>query len=101
MKAVIYEFPENRNWQSLYKAAIAEGDPTKLLDCIAAAKKGIAERARELFQMSGDNFEEEQALDTAICVLHALHGTLKSRSIAPELTCNDPKAASDGALKMA
>ena len=80
MKAVIYEFPENRNWQSLYKAAIAEGD-------------GL--------EMSGDNFEEEQALDTAICVLHALHGTLKSRSIAPELTCNDPKAASDGALKMA
>jgi hypothetical protein len=82
MNAVIYEFPTNRNWQALYKAALVEADSTKQSDRIAEAKRVIAERARELFQMSGDNFQEEQALDTAVCVLHALHGVLKSRSIA-------------------
>jgi hypothetical protein len=82
MNAVIYEFPTNRNWQALYKAALVEADSTKQSDRIAEAKRVIAERARELFQMSGDNFQEEQALDTAVCVLHALHGALKSRSIA-------------------
>jgi hypothetical protein len=90
MNAVIYEMPEIRNWQVLYKAAIAEVDSTKLPDRIAEAKRAIVTRARELFQTSGENFEEEQALDTAVCVLHALHGTLKSRSIAP---CNDRKTA--------
>lgn len=93
MNAAISEFPENRDWQALYKAAVAEGDATKLPDRIAEAKKVIVERARELFQTSGENFEEEQALDTAVCVLHALHGTLKSRSIAPQPTCNDRKTA--------
>lgn len=82
MSAVVYEFPDDRNWQALYKAAIVEVDSTKLLDRIAEAKKVMVERARDLFQTSGDNFEEEQALDTAICVLHALRGTVKSRSIA-------------------
>ena len=93
MNAAIYEFPENGDWQTLYKAAIAEVDAVKLHDRIAEAKRAIAMRARELFQMSGENFEEEQALDTAVCVLHALHGRLKSRSIALQLACNDRKTA--------
>jgi hypothetical protein len=78
MNAVIYEFPENGDWQALYNAAIAEVDATKLPDRISEAKRAIVGRARELSQTSGENFEEEQALGTAICVLHALHGTLKS-----------------------
>jgi hypothetical protein len=93
MNAVIYGLPENGNWQALYKAAIVEVDSTKQLERIAEAKKRIVERARELFQRTGDNFEEEQALDTAIGVLHALHGTLKSRSIAPHLPCDELKTA--------
>lgn len=93
MNAVIYDFPEHVDWQALYEAAIAEVDATKLPDRIAEAKRAIVTRARELFQTSGENFEEEQALDTAVCVLHALHGTLKSRSIALQLACNDRKAA--------
>ena len=48
---------------------------------------------RALFPTRGENFEEEQALDTAVCVLQALHGTLKSRSIALQLACNDRKTA--------
>jgi hypothetical protein len=93
LNALIYEFPDSRNWQALYKAAIVEIDSTKLLDRIAEAKKAIVERARELFQASGNNFEEEQALDNAIWALHALHGTVKSRSIALQMTCNDQRTA--------
>jgi hypothetical protein len=82
MNARIYEFPENKKWQEYYKAAIVEADSTKLPGRIAEAKKVISQRARELFQTTGNNFEEEQALDVAICVLHALQGTLKSRPFA-------------------
>ena len=78
MNATIYEFPENKKWRECYKAAIVEADSIKLPNRIAEAKKVIVERARELFQ-TGNNFEEEQALDVAMCVLHALEGTLKSR----------------------
>jgi hypothetical protein len=92
MNARIYEFPENKKWQECYKAAIVEADSTKLPDCIAEAKKVIGQRARKLFQTTGNNFEEEQALDVAICVLHALQGTLKSRPIVgtanPQLSEN-------------
>jgi hypothetical protein len=93
MIAAIYEFPENRNWQERYKAAIVEGDSTKLPDCIAEAKKAIVQRARELFQTTEANFAEEQALDAAICALHALQGTLKPRSIVVRLIRNDLKTA--------
>ena len=93
MNAAIYEFPENRNWQALYKAAIVEVDSTKRLDRISEAKRAIVERARELFQTTGDNFREEQALDTALCVLHALQGTVKSRSIALQRPRNEHQTA--------
>ena len=92
MNARIYEFPESKKWQQCYKAAIVEADSTKLPDRIAEAKKVIAQRARELFQTTGNNFDEEQALDVAMCVLHALQGTLKSRPIAVQLIRNDLKA---------
>ncbi len=67
MNALIYEFPESGNWQALYKAAIVENDSTKLPERIAEAKRAIGRRARELFQTTGNNFEEEQALDVAVC----------------------------------
>lgn len=79
MNATIYEFPQSKNWQECYKAAIVEADSTKLPNRIAEAKKVIGQRARELFQATGNNFEEEQALDVAMCVLHSLEGALKSR----------------------
>jgi hypothetical protein len=86
MNAPVHEYPQSSNWQELYRAAIVEGDSARQLGRIAEATKTIVERARELFQMSGDNFEEEQALDSAIVVLHALRGTLKSRSTRSDTT---------------
>jgi hypothetical protein len=58
---------------SALQSSDTEVDSTKLPDRIAEAKRAIVTRARELFQTSGENFEEEQALDTAVCVFHALH----------------------------
>jgi len=77
MHPVTPKFPENRNWRELYKAAICELDSTKVPDRIAETKKMLVQRARELFQKTGDNLEEEQALDAAMCTLHVLHSTLK------------------------
>ena len=77
---------ENRNWRELYKAAIRELDSAKLPDRIAEAKRVLVQRARELFQKTGDNLEEEQAVDAAMCTLHVLHSTLKAPSIAAETT---------------
>ena len=82
MNTVTHELPENRNWREHYKAAIRELDSSKLADRIAEAKKVLVQRARELFQKTGDNLEEEQAVDAAMCSLHVLHSTLKAPAIA-------------------
>ncbi len=84
MNPVTPKFPENRNWRELYKAAICELDSTKVPDRIAETKRVLVQRARELFQKTGDNLEEEQAVDAAMCTLHVLHSTLKPLSIAAQ-----------------
>jgi G:T/U-mismatch repair DNA glycosylase len=101
MSAVIYQLPENRDWQALYKAAIVEVDSTKQAERIAEAKKLIVARARELFQMSGDHFQEKQALDAAIGVLHALQTTLKRRPTVSHLPGNGLKTTQREGLRMA
>ncbi len=82
MNTVSHELPENRNWRELYKTAIRELDSAKLPDRIAEAKRVLVQRARELFQKTGDNLKEEQAVDAAMCSLHVLHSTLKAPAIA-------------------
>ena len=37
MNAVIYEFPDNRNWQAVYKAAIVEVDSLKATECFRSS----------------------------------------------------------------
>jgi hypothetical protein len=86
MNTVTHKILENRNWREHYKVAIRELDSAKLPDRIAEAKRVLVQRARELFQKTGDNLEEEQALDAAMCTLHVLHSTLKAPNIAPETT---------------
>ena len=65
------------NWRTLYRAAILEPDAAKVSSRIAEAKKGIVQRARELFQENRNNIDEEQALDSAMCTLHVFRSTLK------------------------
>jgi hypothetical protein len=65
----------SRAWRDLYRAALFEVDKTKLPDRISQAEEALVVRARELFHLTGDNIEEEQALDDTMYALHALRNT--------------------------
>ena len=56
-----------------------EPESTEIARRIAEAEKEIVHRARELFQDSGNNLDEEQALDSAMCSLRVFRSTLKKR----------------------
>ena len=77
MNLLLAKSSESTNWRQLYRAAILEVDPSKLSRHIAEAEKALIQRARELFQKTGDNIEEEQDLDDAMYALHAFRSTLK------------------------
>jgi hypothetical protein len=71
-----------QSWKDLYHAVMCESDVNKLPERIAEAETALAMRARELFYTSGDRFEEEESLDDALCILHALRRSLKRRPTA-------------------
>jgi hypothetical protein len=71
-----------RAWKDLYQAAICEPDVKKLPDRIADAETALVMRVHELFYASGDKIEEEESLDDAMCILHALRSSLKHRPTA-------------------
>jgi hypothetical protein len=81
--------PCKRVWAQSYKAALFESDHNRVSDRIAEAERALATRARELCHAVGDNIEEEEAVDDAIYVLHALRSSLKCRpkrkNVSPEL----------------
>lgn len=64
------------DWRVDYLLAIQEADRSKLPDRIAKAQKMILARARELFDIPGDNIEEGHALDDALYALQALESCL-------------------------
>jgi hypothetical protein len=72
MASIQSSLSHSRDWRGFYNAAIFEPDSTKLPDRIAQAEEVICQCARDLFQNPGDHADEEQALDDAIYVLHAL-----------------------------
>ena len=79
-----------QSWKDLYHVAIHESDLNKLPVRIADAEIALVLRARELFYTSGDRMEEEESLDEAMCILHALHSSLKHRPSVvqgPSLDC--------------
>jgi hypothetical protein len=67
-------------WRELYKTALFEPDPGKLLEDVLRAESAIVLRARQLFGQPGDHIEEEQDLDDALYALQALRSCLQSRS---------------------
>lgn len=72
--------PPNSTWKDLYHAAIHESDLNKLPERITDAEIALVLRARELFYTSDDRIGEEESLDDAMCILHALRNSLKHRS---------------------
>ena len=75
-----------QSWKELYQAAMCESDLNKLSERIADAETALVLRARELFYTSGDNIEEQESLDNAMCILHALRSSLKRRPTAVQKT---------------
>jgi hypothetical protein len=59
-------------WRDLYLSALMEADSKKTPARIADAERAIVNRAKELFKASGDNIQEEEALDDALYALRAL-----------------------------
>jgi hypothetical protein len=85
-------------WREQYVAALMEANDVKMSARIAQAEHAILDRARELFNASGDDIEEEQAMDDALYALRALksclelHGgfaTVESQSGRPNLPRSD------------
>jgi len=70
----------NRHWRELYKAALYEVDQNKISGRIAQAERAVVLRARELFQATGDNSEETEALDDVMYALHALESNPQTRA---------------------
>lgn len=75
-----------RSWKDLYQAAMCESDLNKLPERIADAETALVMRTRELTHTSGDNFEEKDSLDDALCILHSLRSSLKRRPTAVPAT---------------
>jgi len=75
-----------QSWKDLYQAAICESDLNKLLRRIDEAEAALEICARELFHAAGDDGEEGESLDDAMCILHALRNSLKRRPSAIQST---------------
>jgi hypothetical protein len=71
-----------QSWKDLYQIAMCESDVNKLPERIVEAEGAIVLRARQLFYTSGDSSEEQESLDDALCILHALGSSLKRRPTA-------------------
>jgi hypothetical protein len=64
-------------WRDLYVTALMEGDNHRMSARITDAERVMLDRAKELFQASGDNIQEEEALDDALYALRALKTCLE------------------------
>ena len=72
--------PRSQAWRELYKTALFEPDPGRLLEDVLRAESAIVLRARQLFGQPGDHIEEEHDLDDAMYALQALRSCVQSRS---------------------
>jgi hypothetical protein len=74
------KLPNSPTWHALYRAALFEDDPHKILDRILRAERVLIQRARELFIGSKDKFQERQAIEDALYTLSALRDRLGSKA---------------------
>lgn len=69
-KALPISTASGPTWEQLYKQAISEFDPSKLLERIGDARRAIVNRAKEILTCDPGN--EQRALDSAIKTLRVL-----------------------------
>jgi hypothetical protein len=79
MNTAVCKSSDSGSWKDLYQTAILEPDLNKLPERIAEAESALVLRARELFDATGNEAEEGESLDDAMCILHALRTSLKHR----------------------
>lgn len=60
----------NRNWRTLYRAAILETNRWVLRRRVSEAEEAVIQRGREIFYGEGTS-EEEEALEDALYALRA------------------------------
>jgi hypothetical protein len=60
----------DRNWKTLYRAAIFETNRNAIPEKVAKAEKAVVARGRELFRQAG-TLEEKEALEDALYALRA------------------------------
>jgi hypothetical protein len=62
-----------RNWKTLYRAAIFETNRNTVPKRLSAAEEAVLARGRELFQQAGnlEEFEEREEVDIALYCLRA------------------------------
>ena len=82
MNTAVRKGRDTGSWKDFYQAAIVEPDLNKLPERIAEAESALITRARELFYTAGDDTDEGESLDDAMCILQALRSSLKHRPIA-------------------
>jgi hypothetical protein len=58
------------DWRPLYRAAILETDKKVLPQRVSVAEAAVIARRREIFYADG-TAEEKEALEDALCALHA------------------------------
>ena len=77
MNTAVCKGLDSRSWKDLYQASLFESDLNKLPERIAEAESALVMRARELFHATGNEFEEQESLEYALCNLHALRRSLR------------------------
>ncbi len=73
--------PIDRNWRTLYRAAIFETNRNAIPRRLSAAEQAVLARGRELFRQTG-NFDEREEVETALYCLRAYQNA-----------CSHPEAA--------
>src|SRR5215470_12007555 len=73
---------DNKDWKTLYRAAILETDETTIPARIAVAEHALLTRGREIFYQDGCS-EEKDALEGALHAIRAFSAARQTRH-APE-----------------
>ena len=61
-----------QDWEKLYRAAIIEGDRSKLLQRVEVAEAAILERSRRLSESPPNSGKEQEAITRALHILSLL-----------------------------